>query len=519
MQRRTALDPLQDLSVSFPGAFSLRTLSTTVRGSRRAGLAVRPARLGAAVLALAAAIGLLAFVQPAAAGVGRPSEASSIASSGGPGSTDDAGAADGSSGSSSEIDADVASDDRDDADDRDADPVGDPGRVSVIKAEGLIDPVLAAFIERSVGDAERAGTIAVVIQLDSAGSVVSAERLNELARTVREATIPVVVWVGPSGSHALGGAAQLAGAAQRVGIAPGARLGKTGPLEVEEELLSPEFLAAAARLEGSTIDEEQARELGIMVDERAAVIGEFIIEIDGVESRVVTQDGRQMREPVSIPVFSSLPVQDQLFHTVASPAAAYLLLLIGLSLIVFELYTAGVGVAGLVGAGCLVLAAYGLAVLPVRPIGLALLVLAVFGFTVDVQTGVPRFWSGVGGVALVAGSILLFDGLSLSWITLLVGIGGTALAMLAGMPAMVRTRFSTPTIGREWMIGEEGEAVSSVDPDGVVRIRGALWRARTNRATPIALDQPVRVVEVDGLLLEVEPLEGGAIDYREKRSS
>jgi membrane-bound serine protease (ClpP class) len=85
------------------------------------------------------------------------------------------------------------------------------------------------------------------------------------------------------------------------------------------------------------------------------------------------------------------------------------------------------------------------------------------------------------------------------------------------MPAMVRTRFSTPTIGREWMIGEEGEAVTNVSPDGVVRVRGGLWRARTNRATPIPLHGPVRVVEVDGLLLEVEPLEGGAVDYREKR--
>lgn len=300
---------------------------------------------------------------------------------------------------------------------------------------------------------------------------------------------------------------------------PGARLGKTGELQIDPALLSPEFVAAAGRLEGGTINEAQARDLGIMLDERAAVIGEFIIGIDGVETKVVTVDGEQMLEPVSIPVFSSLPVQDQLFHTVASPAAAYLLLLIGLSLIVFELYTAGVGVAGLIGAGCLVLAAYGLAVLPVRPIGLALLVLAILGFTIDVQTGVPRFWSAVGGVSLVAGSILLFDGLSLSWITLLVGIVGTALAMLAGMPAMVRTRFSTPTIGREWMIGEEGEAVSAVNPDGVVRIRGALWRARTNRATPIALSDAVRVVEVEGLLLEVEPVEGGAVDYREKRRS
>ena len=133
------------------------------------------------------------------------------------------------------------------------------------------------------------------------------------------------------------------------------------------------------------------------------------------------------------------------------------------------------------------------------------------------QTGVPRFWTGIGTCAFTAGSLLLYDGLALSWLTLAGGIAGVLLAMLAGMPAMVRTRFSTPTIGREWMVGEMGEAAADVDPDGVVRVRGALWRARTNRATPIAAGDAVRVVAIDGLVLEVEPEEGGARDYREQR--
>jgi membrane-bound serine protease (ClpP class) len=138
-------------------------------------------------------------------------------------------------------------------------------------------------------------------------------------------------------------------------------------------------------------------------------------------------------------------------------------------------------------------------------------------FAIDVQTGVPRFWTGVGTAAFTGGSLLLYDGLSLSWITLLFAIAGVLLAMLAGMPTMIRTRFATPTIGREWMIGELGTAVVDVDPDGVVRVRDAQWRARTNRATPIKAGDPIRVVEVDGPLLEVEPEAGGARDYREQR--
>jgi membrane-bound serine protease (ClpP class) len=82
-----------------------------------------------------------------------------------------------------------------------------------------------------------------------------------------------------------------------------------------------------------------------------------------------------------------------------------------------------------------------------------------------------------------------------------------ALFMLAAMPAVVRARFSTPTIGRESMIGELGQATAALAPEGTVLVRDALWRARTNRATPIAEGDPVRVVAVEGLLLEVERVE------------
>ena len=96
-------------------------------------------------------------------------------------------------------------------------------------------------------------------------------------------------------------------------------------------------------------------------------------------------------------------------------------------------------------------------------------------------------------------------------------IGGTVVFMLSGMTAMVRSRFSTPTIGREDLVGEMGLAEADVDPDGVVRIRDALWRARTNRATPIHAGDAVRVVSIEGVVLEVEPETGGARDHRERR--
>ena len=233
-------------------------------------------------------------------------------------------------------------------------------------------------------------------------------------------------------------------------------------------------------------------------------------------------DGSQRRDTIATVRFAKLGLVDQLFHTVASPAVTYLLLLIGMALLIFEFFTAGVGVAGIVGAGCLVLACSGLAVLPARGWAVALLVLAMLAFAVDVQVGVPRLWTGVGIALTVIGSLLLFEdlpGVTLrpSWITLLAGIGGTILAFVVGMPSMVRTRFATPTIGREWMIGELGDVVEDVDPDGVVSVGSARVAGPHQPGDARAAGEQVRVVAIDGVTLEVEPLEGAAKDHRERR--
>lgn len=385
----------------------------------------------------------------------------------------------------------------------------DGGYVSVIEVSGLLDRVLVDFVDTQITKAEDQGAIALVLQLNSSGAVVADGRLDELVERIATADVPVDVWVGPSGSQAGAATTELLAAARTVGVAPKSRV------EITRTLLGDGTLDGQAAV-GDTVGAQDAVELGL-VDNAAPTIGEFILGLDGVESRVVGEGDDRRREPVSQARFAQLPLGGQLMHTVASPPVAYLLFVIGLALIVFELFTAGVGVAGMVGAGSLLLGSYGLAALPTNAVGIALLLFAAFGYAVDVQTGVPRVWSAIATASLVLGSLVLYDGLSLSWVTLLVGIVGMAVGMVGGMPAMVRTRFSTPTIGREWMIGEIGVAVGDIDPEGVVTVRDAPWRARTNRATPIQLGQPVRVASIDGLLLEVEPLEGAARDHRQRR--
>ncbi|MDQ3146171.1 MAG: hypothetical protein M3R01_04455 [Actinomycetota bacterium] len=403
---------------------------------------------------------------------------------------------------------------------------GEGGRavVDVVEANGYLDPVLVEFVDDAITSAEDEEIEALVVQLDSPGSLVSPDRLDALVERVGNAEVPVAVWIGPSGAEALGGAARVALAAPLAGMAPGTRLGELSragggaddadvPAEVRDGTVGP--------------DEAGALDLVELNEEEAAVLVNFIARLDGRQAA-----GRALRTADFEPVeggppeatlvvqtrLAKLPLTARTMHTVASPPVAYLLLSAGLVLLVFEFFTAGVGVAGGVGAVCLVLSAYGLGVLPTRPLGLALCVVGLFGFSIDVQTGAPRFWTAAGAVAYAAGSLFLFeDGVGVGWLPLVAGVGGVALMMLAGLPGTVRSRFSTPTIGRSSMVGEMGEAVAAVRPDGVVRVRDALWPARTNRATPIAAGDRVRVVAIDGPRLEVEPETGGARDHRERR--
>jgi len=373
---------------------------------------------------------------------------------------------------------------------------GAGGPVVVLEVSGYLDPVLVDFVSGAIEDAEADDAIAVVLQLNSRGSAVDDATLTDLARRIESSSVPVSVWVGPSGARAYGGAAELAAVTAEIGMAPGTRIGDVG----EPRLPADEFgVPFDGALEDRTVDDEVAVEDGY-ADRLAPTVGLFVNDLPGFETEL--EDGDLV--PVTQTRFGQLPITAQVFHTAASPAVAYLFFVLGMGLILFELYTAGVGVAGVVAALLFVLGCYGLAVLPARGWAVGLLVVSMVAFAVDVQTGVPRFWTGVGFLSFAVGTLFLYDGLSLSWITLVGVFAALAVAVLAGMPAMVRTRFSTPTIGREWMIGEAGEAVTPVDPDGTVRVRGALWRARTNRATPLDPGEAVVVAGLDGLVLEVE---------------
>ena len=422
-------------------------------------------------------------------------------------------------------------------------PVGKRG-IDVVQVEGYLDPPNVSLILDAIEEANARKSTLLVLQVKSNGAIDT--NIEEVVRAIQRSRVPIAVWVGPSGADAKGAATVLLQAAHLAFVSPGSGAGPGQPVRLDDPDASTragvaDQLATLAErngrdpegarvLAGRRLGSTDARKVGATNGVRPT-IGELIVQLDGKEvttaageltlstATVIGTGKDRRRQPNQEVVFNRLGLGDSLLHRLISPSIAYFLIVAGLALIVFEFYTASIGLAGLVGALCLIGAFVGFSHLPVHWWALGLLFLSLFGFAIDVQAGGLGVWTIIATVCLVTGSWFLYGGagdLRPAWWVFLVVIGGTLLFMLGGMTAMVRSRFSTPTVGREGMIGEDGVAEVAVDPDGVVLIRGARWRARTNRATPIDAGDPVKVVSVEGLVLEVEPPEGGAQDYRER---
>jgi membrane-bound serine protease (ClpP class) len=358
--------------------------------------------------------------------------------------------------------------------------------------------------------------------------------MEALFNKIIDSKIPIAVWVGPTTARAYGSAAQLLAVADVSAMADGTRIGKTGKL-LTTNAGEVSFGDASATLRTTTVNSKDAKRLGALKlttdDEGVPVLRNMLLAMNGlsIKGRVLqtvvevkSESGDELIREAATTRFFKLGLIERLLHTAASPPVTFLLVIIGLALLIFEFFTAGIGIAGVVGAVCVVLGSHGLATLPLRGASLLVIILAMLLLSVDVQVGIPRFFTGAGLILLALGSLTLFrssDGgeIRLSWLTFISGMIAISLAFVVGMPSMVRTRFATPTIGREWMIGSTGRAVGTINPLGIVRIHDAQWRARTNRATPIQDGQELRVAAIDGVTLEVEPLEGAARDYREMR--
>lgn len=213
----------------------------------------------------------------------------------------------------------------------------------------------------------------------------------------------------------------------------------------------------------------------------------------------------------SVPItFVEPGIIDRTIRLGTTPEAAFFFLVAGFCLVAFEFYAAGPGLAAVTAAVALLLGGYGVAVLPVRWWALALVPLGLLLYTFDFQRNDLGWKSIVGTGALLAGGLWFTDAapqIEQSWWVVVLVVLFAALWFGFALTTVVRARFSTQTIGRDHLIGRRGVASGAIEPDGTVVVDGARWRARSSRVSGIGEGDEIQVVAVDGIVLEVDPVE------------
>ena len=346
----------------------------------------------------------------------------------------------------------------------------DPGYVEVFEVSGLLDQVLASALEDSITDAQTSGANALILQLNSKQAVIPNERLVSIGQAFMNSSIPIEVWVGPSGSTAQGKVAQLALVADSLGVSIGSSIGKTGEIVFSEREFGPVLIEKTNLLRDDILQWDEAIEADLVQCERVSVdelgktltekeqlarcanptLGDFLVNRDSFISEVIETDAGPRLSPLTKTKINRLNLIDQLMHTVASPPITYLLLVSGLALLLFEFFSIGIGIAGVIGAISVALSSYGLTILPIRPWALLLIFFSMIAFAIDIQTVVPRIWTLIGQVMFTVGTIFLYNqtNVQMSWIPMSVGIIGMLVLMARGMPIMIRGRFATTQIER-----------------------------------------------------------------------
>jgi len=414
----------------------------------------------------------------------------------------------------------------------------DAPAVGWVRVEDAIQPASTAFVERSLRWAARERLDAFVIELDTPGGLDTSMR--RIVKAILASRVPVVVYVSPPGSRAASAGVFLMMAAHVAAMAPGTNIGAAHPVAIggglpgggseavrdttmqakvtndavayvrslaEERGRNADWAERAVR-ESVSISAEEALRQGVC-DLIARDRGELLAALEG---RTVQIGGEpRVLALAAARVITRQPdVRDQVLGVIASPTIAYLLLLLGILGIFFELSHPGTLFPGIVGALALFLAFFALQMLPVRAAGVALILLSLVLFLLEIK--ITSYGAlAMGAIAsLLFGSLMLFDGgggarLSLGVILpTLVVVGGLC---VFGVVMAVRAQRHRVSSGAEGLVGEVGEARSDLAPRGQVFVHGELWDATS--AAPVRRGAAVRVVRVEGLRLHVTPVPDG----------
>ena len=399
--------------------------------------------------------------------------------------------------------------------------------VREIAITGPVDPFIARMAKRGIRDAQSSDS-AILVRIDTPGGLDSSMR--SIIKSIQQSQVPVICWVGPSGSRAASAGTFILVGCPVAAMAPGTNVGAAHPVGLTGDVLSDKvtndaaaYIRSLAQQRNRNADwaETAVRASASIPAEEALQMNVIDLIARDVDSLFAALDGRVVDTaggPVTLHLAGAnvhkvgLTFGEALLHSLFDPNIAFLFFVLGIAGLILELLHPGVSIPGVAGLVLLVSSFIILGALPVNIGGLVLLAASFVFFVIDLKVPGYGISTAAGIVCLVLGGLYLYDASVPSARVSRALLIAIALALAAMfffvVRAAVAARRAPLWTDRKRLLGVEGAVVEEFTPVGRVRIRGESWRAVLPKgsAASVPTGTRVRVREMRGLTLEVEPV-------------
>ena len=403
-------------------------------------------------------------------------------------------------------------------------------QVNIITLNGVINPVAQNFIHSAIEEAEEDSANCLVIQMDTPGGLMQSMHL--IVKDIMASEVPVVVYVSPSGSRAASAGVFITYAAHVAAMAPGTNIGAASPVtmggagadssnqtlmrKITNDAVAQIRSIAEKRHRNADWAEKAVREAVSITETEALKLGVVNYIAPTLDSLLTMIDGLKIETATAIVVLKTknakrkyieMSLREKILDVISDPNIAYILLMIGMWGIFFELYNPGSVVPGVIGSICLILGFFALQTLPVNYAGLLLIILAIILFLLEIKIPSYGILSIGGVISMLLGSLMLFDSplpfLRVSWKVIIAATAATALFFIFAVSLGIRAQRKRPSIGREALAGLIGKATENFKGgEGRVLIQGEIWQAESE--DKIKEGDSIKVIKKEGFKVKAK---------------
>lgn len=396
--------------------------------------------------------------------------------------------------------------------------------ITVIRAEGVVNPVMSEFISGNIDEAVNEKAEALVIELDTPGGLDASMR--DIIKKIIASEVPVIVYVSPSGARAASAGVFITISAHVAAMTPGTNIGAAHPVgiggkmdktmveKVENDAVAYIKSLAEKRGRNSEWAEKAVRESVSITETEALKLNVIDLVAPNLEALLETVDGREVDTSAGKHTIKTkgikvrhkeMGLRHKILNVISNPNIAYLLMLLGFYGIFFELTNPGSIFPGVFGAIALILAFYSFQTLPVNYAGLILIILAIILFILEIKVTSYGVLAIGGVISMVIGSLMLFESpfpfLRASLSVIIPATLITIVLFSLTIMLVVKAHRRKPKTGAEGLIGLDGEAKTDIHRAGQVFVHGEIWGAWSDEH--IKAGEKIIVDKVEGLRLKV----------------